>query len=59
MKPSRGTRLRALEHSGVNRFLGSLEGGLEYGVGENGNRLSGGQKQRVAIAARSSATRPF
>ena len=41
---------RALEHSGVNRFLGSLEGGLEYGVGENGNRLSGGQKQRVAIA---------
>lgn len=51
MKPSRGTRLRARwNHSGVNRFLGSLEGGLEYGVGENGNRLSGGQKQRVAIA---------
>lgn len=41
---------RALSLSGVNKFLNTLEGGLEYQVGERGERLSGGQRQRVAIA---------
>lgn len=41
---------RALEHSGVKKFLGELEGGLEFRVGERGEKLSGGQRQRIAIA---------
>ncbi|MDR2737182.1 MAG: ABC transporter ATP-binding protein/permease [Gracilibacteraceae bacterium] len=41
---------RALEASGVGRFIGQLEKGLETAVGENGVNLSGGQRQRVAVA---------
>lgn len=41
---------RALEHSGVKKFLSELEGGLDFRVGERGERLSGGQRQRIAIA---------
>lgn len=40
----------ALNQSGVYRFLDSLDQGLEYQVGERGERLSGGQRQRIAIA---------
>lgn len=41
---------RALTLSGVYKFLPSLEEGLDYQVGERGERLSGGQRQRIAIA---------
>lgn len=41
---------KALESSGVTRFLPSLEKGLDTLVGENGQNLSGGQKQRIAVA---------
>jgi len=41
---------RAVSLSGVNKFVDTLEGGLDYQVGERGERLSGGQRQRVAIA---------
>lgn len=41
---------KAVALSGVNKFVDTLEGGLEYQVGERGERLSGGQRQRVAIA---------
>ncbi len=41
---------RALEKSGASDFVNSLEGQLDYAVGENGQRLSGGQRQRIAIA---------
>lgn len=42
--------LRALRLSGVDRFLSSVDGGLDGGCGENGSRLSGGQRQRIALA---------
>ncbi len=41
---------RALNRSGVVRFISQLTDGLQTAVGENGKNLSGGQKQRVAIA---------
>lgn len=41
---------RAVSLSGVGKFMDTLEGGLEYQVGQRGERLSGGQRQRVAIA---------
>lgn len=41
---------RAVVLSGVDKFVDSLEGGVEYQVGEHGERLSGGQRQRIAIA---------
>ncbi len=40
----------ALEKSGVQKFLESLEDGLHTKTGENGSRLSGGQRQRVVLA---------
>jgi ATP-binding cassette subfamily C protein len=41
---------RAVELSGLKDFVGSLQGGVNSSVGENGCNLSGGEKQRVAIA---------
>jgi ATP-binding cassette subfamily B protein len=41
---------RALEVSGVNQFLGSLEQGLKTPLGEGALRLSAGQRQLVALA---------
>ena len=41
---------RALQQSGVAKFLPDLENGLDTPCGENGGNLSGGQKQRIAIA---------
>lgn len=40
----------ALRLSGVDRFLSSIEGGLDGSCGENGSHLSGGQRQRIALA---------
>lgn len=40
----------ALERSGVNKFIGQSDVGLDCMVGEGGAILSGGQKQRVSIA---------
>lgn len=41
---------QALERSGVNRFLDQFPEGLDYQVGQRGEKLSGGQRQRIAIA---------
>lgn len=41
---------KALEVSGVYKFIDDISEGLESSVGENGSNISGGQKQRVAIA---------
>ena len=40
----------ALEMAFATEFVGQLEGGWRFKVGEGGARLSGGQKQRIAIA---------
>ena len=40
----------ALRISGVDKFLGQTEQGLDTPVGENGSNLSGGQRQRIAVA---------
>ena len=50
---------RAVSLSGVGKFIDTLEGGLEYQVGERGERLSGGQRQRVAIARALIRNTPF
>lgn len=42
--------VRAINLSGVYKFINTLPGGTEYRVGEMGSRLSGGQRQRIAIA---------
>ena len=41
---------RAVELSGVARFLSNIPGGLEGDCGESGSRLSGGERQRIALA---------
>lgn len=41
---------RALQLSGVSKFIDQLEGGADYQVGQRGEFLSGGQRQRIAIA---------
>jgi ATP-binding cassette subfamily B protein len=41
---------KALEVSGVNQFLGSLEQGIKTPLGEGALRLSAGQRQLVALA---------
>lgn len=40
----------ALKVSNCNRFVSSLDGGLNYQVGRNGCRLSGGQRQKLGLA---------
>tara|TARA_B100001063_G_C16774484_1_gene564066 strand:+ start:1765 stop:3387 length:1623 start_codon:yes stop_codon:yes gene_type:complete len=40
----------AVNQSGSKNFIDSKNEGLEFNVGEHGNKLSGGQKQRIAIA---------
>jgi ABC-type multidrug transport system fused ATPase/permease subunit len=41
---------RALNISGVDKFLDKTECGLDSPVGESGSNLSGGQRQRIAVA---------
>ncbi len=41
---------KALESSGVSRFIHEKDNGLDTVVDENGVNLSGGQKQRIAVA---------
>ena len=41
---------QALEEANADEFVGQLEGGLDFNVGERGSRLSGGQRQRIMIA---------
>ncbi len=41
---------KALEESELEDFVKSVEGQLDYLVGENGSNLSGGQRQRLGIA---------
>ena len=41
---------RALETSGVAKFLDQTESGLGTRTGEMGSKLSGGQRQRIAVA---------
>ena len=41
---------KALARSGVKKFLDFFPEGLDYSVGQRGERLSGGQRQRIAIA---------
>ena len=48
--PDQALRDSAAQTAGVTRFADQQSLGLEYQVGERGNRLSGGQRQRVVIA---------
>lgn len=41
---------QALEEANATDFIGQLDGGLDFNVGERGSRLSGGQRQRIMIA---------
>ncbi len=41
---------KAIQDSGLNRFLEHLPNGLDTLLGEQGSRISEGQKQRIAIA---------
>jgi ABC-type multidrug transport system fused ATPase/permease subunit len=40
----------ALEKADLSDFVNSLEGKLDYEVGDHGGNLSGGQRQRLGIA---------
>lgn len=42
--------LAALQNSGVDSMLSTIENGLQCQVGEGGSHLSGGQRQAVAVA---------
>ncbi|MBO5762689.1 MAG: ABC transporter ATP-binding protein [Lentisphaeria bacterium] len=42
--------LRALRRAQLLDFVNTLPEGLDFFVGDNGNRLSGGQRQRLGIA---------
>ena len=50
---------RAVNLSGVRKFIGSIPEGLDYSVGEGGTKLSGGQRQRIAIARALIRNTPF
>ena len=40
----------ALYHSGIDSFVGQLPEGLNFFIGEKGERLSGGQRQALSLA---------
>ena len=40
----------ALQQSCSSKFVSNFDEGVDYFIGENGNRLSGGQRQRIIIA---------
>ena len=40
----------ALDKSNLNKFIKTLDKGIDTQVGELGNKISGGQKQRIGIA---------
>ena len=42
--------LHSLEIAQLNNFVKNIDEGLDYQIGEKGNKLSGGQKQRLGIA---------
>ena len=42
--------LSALKKANLIDFIGSLENGIDYYIGDRGAKLSGGQKQRIGIA---------
>ncbi|MDA9034267.1 ATP-binding cassette domain-containing protein [Hyphomicrobiales bacterium] len=48
--PSQEQVEKAAEISGVDRFIGSLEGGYDYILHEGGRNLSGGQRKSIALA---------
>lgn len=50
---------RALQLSGVSRFINQFADGAEHQVGQRGEFLSGGQRQRVAIARALIRNTPF
>ena len=41
---------RALYHAGIDSFVGQLPEGLNFFIGEKGERLSGGQRQALSLA---------
>ncbi len=41
---------RVVEQANINEFLKDIPEGLNFNIGEHGNKLSGGQKQRITIA---------
>lgn len=42
--------MRALHLAGIDAFVASVEEGLDYFIGEKGERLSGGQRQALSLA---------
>lgn len=50
---------RAVQLSGVHKFINQFAKGAEYRVGQRGEFLSGGQKQRIAIARALIRNTPF
>lgn len=42
--------MQALYLAGIDAFVASLEDGLDYYIGEKGERLSGGQRQALSLA---------
>lgn len=50
---------RALQLSGVSKFINQFADGAEHQVGQRGEFLSGGQRQRVAIARALIRNTPF
>lgn len=41
---------RVVKQANIEEFLKDIPEGLNFNIGEHGNRLSGGQKQRITIA---------
>ncbi len=50
---------RALQLSGVSKFIDRFDDGVNHRVGQRGEYLSGGQRQRVAIARALIRNTPF
>ncbi|WP_018157357.1 thiol reductant ABC exporter subunit CydC [Demetria terragena] len=51
--------VRALDHSGLGRWLSGLGHGLDTAIGTHGSPLSGGERARLAIARAVLSERPF